>query len=114
MSEPRIRPSSSSSLPPAIRALFWDRDGRKLSWEKDRDLILGRVLAVGTWDDIQWLRRLAGDGGVRDWLLRRRGGGLSPQQLRFWELILSLPRQEVDAWLKEPGRQVWDRRHAAP
>lgn len=107
-------PHPPPSLPAEIRALFWDYDPRKLSWEKDRDLILARVLASGTWDDIQWLRRQAGDGGVKNWLLRRRGGGLSPQQLRFWELILSLPRHEVNAWLENPGRQVWDRRHAAP
>jgi len=106
----RARATKAGGLPTEIQELFWDFDARQLSWETDRELILGRTLASGTWAAIQWLRHQAGDDAIKAWILARQGAGLSPQQLRFWELILELPRRTVNAWLRGPGRQVWDRR----
>lgn len=99
------------SLPKHLRSLFWDYNFKDLTWNEDADLIAARVLAVGHWEAIRWLRRRLGDPGLRDWILRRRGRGLTPQQLRFWELILKLPHREVNAWLADPARRIWDRRN---
>ena len=52
------------------------------------------------------LRRRIGDEGLLAWLLQDRGRGLSPQQLRSWELLLGLPKNEVNAWLKLPERKL--------
>lgn len=95
-----------------IRSLFWDLDPRELSWERDREQIIGRVLAEGSWDAVKWLRQQAGDDALRDWIERHEGRGLTPRQLRFWELIFELPHRQVDEWLRREGRQVWDRRAA--
>jgi hypothetical protein len=94
-------------LPDLLRPLFWEYDFGALTWEADRDLIMARVLASGGWEAVRWLRSRVGDSELRDWIERRRGRGLSRQQLRFWELILGLPRRQVDAWLVEEGRQIW-------
>ena len=96
-----------------LRSLFWDCDYSQITWTGHRDLILSRVLANGTWEAIQWLRKTLGDKELRDYVVAHRGRGLSPRQLRFWELILGIPHRNVSAWLKEPGRAVWDRRHVA-
>ena len=93
-----------------IRSLFWDLDPRGLRWERDREQIIGRVLAEGSWEAVKWLRNQAGDDALRDWIERHEGRGLTPRQLRFWELIFELPRRQVDEWLRREGRQVWDRR----
>jgi hypothetical protein len=107
------RQRSPGGLPAELRPLFWDHKFARLTWDKDRDLIVGRVLAEGAWSAVQWLRSRFGDAGLREWLLRRRGAGLSPRQLRFWELILDLPHRRVNEWLRSPGRASWDqRRHA--
>jgi hypothetical protein len=83
-----------------------------LTWEADSDLIIGRVLAAGDWEAVLWLRGLVPKPALRDWLECRRGAGLSARQLRFWELVLGLPRRQVNTWLTDPGRQVWEgRRH---
>jgi hypothetical protein len=113
MTRPRPVRFASSGLPPSLRTLFWDHDFARLTWESDRDLIVGRVLASGDWDAVQWLRRQLGTPALRDWLTRRRGAGLSPRQLRFWQVILGLPRDVVDAWLADLGRQPWQRRRHA-
>jgi uncharacterized protein DUF6922 len=98
------------ALPAPIRQLFWDLNPGALRWDRDREMIIGRVLAVGTWSAVQWLRQRTDDETLKDWILRHEGRGLSPQQLRFWQLILGLPARRVDAWLRDERRQVWDRR----
>jgi len=103
-------------LPAELAHLFWEYDPRKLSWATDRDLIIGKILASGTWNDIRWLRRSTTDAELRRWILRARGRGLSPQQIRYWQLVLDLPGAEVDAWLSDPARRIWHGRvrHEAP
>lgn len=105
--------TKSGQLPQRLKPLFWDHRFARLTWKGDSDLITGRILAEGDWTAVCWLRRFLGDDALRTWLLHRRGAGLSPRQLRFWELVLDLPHREVDAWLADPGRQAWEgRRHA--
>ena len=56
------------------------------------------------------------DHAPEDWvgstatLFGASGAGLSARQLRFWELILELPHREVNAWLAEPARRIWEAR----
>ena len=97
-------------LPRQLRPLFWDYDFKILSWEKNKDLITARVLAAGEWDAIAWLRSRIGDRALAEWIKRRQGRGLSPEQLRFWELILELSPKEVNSWLEAAGRIIWEKR----
>ena len=97
-------------LPALLRPFFWDYDFKTLTWDDDRDLIIARVLASGTWEAITWLRVRLGDQALREWIERRRGRGLSPRQLRFWEVMLDLPHRQVNAWLQAEGRKIWDQR----
>jgi hypothetical protein len=99
-----------TGLPRWLRPLFWEYRFDRLRWERDQHLVIGRVLASGEWTAVQWLRRRLGPERLREWLVRRRGAGLAPRQLRFWELILELPPRLVNEWLADPGRQPWDRR----
>lgn len=106
-----VKPEETEkALPASVKKLFWDTDTRSLRWDRHREAIIGRVLAVGTWTDVTWLRQRVGDAALREWILRHEGRGLTPQQLRFWQLLLDLPRRQVDLWLRSPSRQVWDRR----
>jgi hypothetical protein len=109
---PRRRrpPAEENRLPELLRPLFWEYAFARLSLAADRDLILAKVLGSGNWTQIAWLRRELGDESIRAFLERRRGAGLTPPQLRFWQLLLDLPKREVDEWLSAPGRQAWDRR----
>lgn len=102
--------TEASDLPDPVKALFWDVDPGELRWDHHHEFIIGRILSSGPWDVVQWLRRREGDEAVRSWIERHEGRGLSPKQLRFWELILGISSERVDEWLKSEGRQVWDRR----
>ena len=100
----------ANALPPVLGALFWDCDFSQLDWQTHRDFIVRRVLVEGDWDAVCWLRRELGDTALREWILQHQGRALSPQQLRFWELILDLPKDEVDRWLQTEARAIWEGR----
>jgi hypothetical protein len=102
--------SKGKRLPAWLSPLFWEHNFKALTWDHDRDLITARILSCGDWDAISWLRTRLGDDRLASWLTQRAGAGLSPQQLRFWELILGLPHRRVNLWLSARGRTTWDNR----
>ena len=97
-------------FPEELRPIFWDYNFRRLRWGRDRNLIISRILSHGDWQALKWLRSRVDSAVLRNWILRRRGAGLSSRQLRFWELILELPHREVKEWLMDKRRMVWERR----
>ena len=106
----RAAARDGKALPAPIQALFWDVASGSLRWDRDRELIVGRVLASGPWETVQWLRATAGDEAIRTWIEAHEGRGLSPRQLRFWQLILGIPARRVNRWLRSGRREVWDHR----
>lgn len=101
---------ASDRLPETLRPFFWDTDFEQVSWRDHRDYVVRRVLSAGTWDAIRWLRGQIGDVELRQWIEQHEGRGLSSRQLRFWEVILDLPGDRVDAWLASGGRRLWEGR----
>ena len=97
-------------LPLSLQPFFWDCDFSTLSWETQRDFIIRRVLQSGSWEVVTWLRRELGDVELRRWIEQRRGAGLSPRQLRFWEATLDLPHARVTRWVQAAADQPWERR----
>ncbi|MFV2069156.1 MAG: hypothetical protein ACC645_19485, partial [Pirellulales bacterium] len=57
-----------------------------------------------------WLRKAVGDAALRHWILESQGRLLSRKQLRFWELVLKLPTDQVSLWLANTWRETWDDR----
>lgn len=106
----REGPARRCALPEALRPLFWDHDFPRLRWDRDGDLILARVLAEGGLHHVRILRSRLGDAAIRDWILRHRGRGLSPERIRFWELVLKLPPGTANAWVRAAQRGTWGNR----
>ncbi len=92
--------------------LLWDIEREEISWEKHRDFIIQRVLRLGSWEMITWLRSQVGDDGIREWLESHHGRGLSPRQLRFWALLLDLPPRQVARWIHQTRNNPWETRTA--
>ena len=99
-----------STLPAVLRPLFWDHDAGRLRWDRDLELILGRVLSEGGWRHARRLRTRLGDEAIRDWIVSHEARGLSPSRIRFWELLLKLPTKSTDAWVRTARRSSWHRR----
>ena len=97
-------------LPEFLKPYFWDCDFSALSWIKQRDFIIRRLLQSGSWAALTWLRAERGDVELRHWIEQRRGAGLSPRQMRFWEAVLDLPRSKVTRWVHTAAKRPWERR----
>ena len=97
-------------LPKEFRPLFWDHRFSQISIENDRDLIIRRILSIGSWDAVGWLRNELGDESLREWLISQNGRGLTPRQLRFWGLIYDLPVRQVNKWVQNARSGVWANR----
>jgi len=106
----RRQRETEQSLPNWLRPYFWDYSFRNLSWPKDRDLVIRRLLAAGSWNAITWLRKRLGDDALRKWLISHRGRGLSPRQVRFWTLILGVPKLQAEAWARSARSTPWAKR----
>jgi len=103
----RIR---SREIPPQFKPFFWDCNFKQLHWENDRDFIINRILLHGNWDSIRCLNARVGDSSLREWILQHQGGQLSPPQLRFWELVLKLPKPQVSSWINTRRKGLWEQR----
>ena len=110
MQEETFESSESGAVPETLRPLFWDHDFDDLTLKTDATFIISRILASGSWDAVCWLRDHLGDQALRQWILTRKGRPLTSQQLRFWELVLELPHDLVNNWLREEPRRLWDAR----
>lgn len=99
--------TKSIPLPRFVRELFWEYESARISFPKDQHLITKKVLADGSWNAIRWLRRQIGDKGLRSWIVKHEARGLSPEQLRFWQLVLHLEPNKVDQWIEIKKRSPW-------
>ena len=100
-------------IPQFLVPLFWDTDVSTVDPVRHRDFMLGRILSAGPLDALRWARVEFGDDAIRDWIVRHDGRQLSGPQLRFWETVIGLPRERVDAWLANPERRIWEGRAAS-
>lgn len=100
-------------MPALLRPLFWDHRGRQVGLDTDRDFVVRRVLAEGSWGQIRLLRRKVGDEKMREVLLASRARGLSPARIRFFELLLDLPAARANAWVRAARAGPWARRRPA-
>jgi len=103
----KARGQGRGGIPERLRPLFWDVDFDELRWPRDLDQVTLRVLTDGDWESIRWLRSTLTDQGLRRWLLAREGRGLDPRRLRFWQLVLGLPKRRVDAWVSAMRSDPW-------
>ena len=101
---------ASASLPKSLQKYFWEYSFKDLSWSKDHDLIIRRLLTDGSWESILWLRKRIGDDSLRRWLITHQARGLSPRQIRFWSLVLDLPKLRVETWAQTARSFPWSQR----
>lgn len=104
----------SSEFDDLLRRYLWEHDPARLTWDGNRHTIVAKLLEAGGWDAVRWLRAHLSPDELREFLVRRRGRGMEPRRLRFWGLILDLPREQVDEWVASARSRPWHRRNAGP
>lgn len=101
---------SEATIPQEIQDYFWDYDLGQLSWDGARPTIVLRLLQAGGLQAMLWLRTRLTDDEIRDFIVRRRGRGLDPRRLRFWAVMVGLPKHQVDEWIAAIQANPWHQR----
>lgn len=101
---------TTHELPESLRGYFWDYDADRLSWDRSRNTIVKRLLQSGGMDAVAWLRAHMSDEEIRDFIVHRRGRGIEPRRLRFWSVVLGIPRIQVDGWIAVAQSNPWNQR----
>jgi hypothetical protein len=74
--------------------LFWDVDAGSLDLEAHEDFVLGRVLSLGSWQDLTALREEIGDDRIRQFV-ERAPHRLDRRSRRFFEVVLGARLEEA-------------------
>lgn len=82
---PALRAPSAHALVRLLTPLFWDRKLAVADCERHPDWVLGRVLTLGTREQVDAARRHFGDAAIRRVAERR---GIDPRTRNYWRLIL--------------------------
>lgn len=76
-------------LPHSLYPLFHRYDPEQLDVERNASLIIGTVLQLGCWADIEWCFETYGWERIRSWIVSPQAiGVLAPATEWFWTLIL--------------------------
>jgi hypothetical protein len=113
MARTRTKKAGCIRLPPYVRELFWEYGLRDISWSRHRRFVIKRVLSHGETNALKWLRKNTTSEELRKWFMETRGRALDPPRLRYWELMLGLPKKDVDRWIREMKKNPWHRRTGA-
>ena len=83
------------SLPDSVTRLLWDVDPSHIDLDRDRALVLERVMTRGTWEAMQWLRRTYAREVLADFVLTMGARKLPPRDLAYWALVadVSVPAE---------------------
>jgi hypothetical protein len=93
-------------LPELMRPLFWSYHFEALRLPDDEDLVMLHALAYGSPEQRAWLRRRFGDDGIRTWITRKRGKGLTLSQVAPWVASSTARRWQAS----NPGALIWENR----
>jgi hypothetical protein len=93
-------------LPELLRPLFWSYRFETLRLPDDEDLVMLHVLAYGSPDHRAWLQRRFGDAGIRVWITRKHGKGLTVAQMSPWVSVSTARRWQSS----NPGALIWENR----
>lgn len=90
-----------SSIPETALPFFQEYDFERLDPERDRDLVIERLLAHGNRDEVRWLLGHYGQASVRHWLADCGVRRLPRRRYRLWCVLL-----DVAESLHEPA-PIW-------
>ncbi len=95
--------SEIAELPEAVRRLLWDTEPGAVDLQRHASFVMERVMARGTWEAMQWLRRTYPDADLARFVRERGSKCLAPRELAYWSLLTG-----VDVPIpRGAGRPAW-------
>jgi hypothetical protein len=78
---------SPEPIPDDVARLLWDQDAGAVDLDRDRSLVLERVMSRGTWEAMKWLRRRYAKAVLAEFVRSRGRRVLAPRDLAYWALV---------------------------
>lgn len=89
------------------RAIFWDTVYEKIDWQKQRRVIIERVLHYGDLSDWQEIKIFYGTEIIKQEVMQSRY--LSKRVLNFCSTLYNVPVNEFRCYTTHPSiRQLWN------
>lgn len=86
------------------RGLFWDVENEQLEWEKDKVYIIGRVLDMGSWEDIRKVFDRYGEETIKKCIVKVRE--LHRRTEILWSKYFNIPLEKLSSWQRREANQV--------
>lgn len=84
--------SNEEQLRKIARALFWWQPP-EVSLENPRRF-LAQVMNLGTWDELQFVKKVYEWDAFKDALLHAEAGWFDPRSWAYWHAVFGLPEEE--------------------
>lgn len=94
-------------LPDGVARLLWDVDVTSIDLDRDRALVIERIMSRGTWEAMRWLRRRYAKAVLADFVRQRGPLVLSPRDLAYWALVSDVDLGEAGSRDVGGGRPRW-------
>lgn len=86
------------------KGLFWDVEYEQLEWEKDKVYIIGRVLDMGSWEDIRKLFDRYGEEAIKRSIFKVRE--LKRRTEILWSKYFNIPVEKLSSWQRREASRV--------
>jgi hypothetical protein len=76
-----------AAIPEDVARLLWDVDLTRFDADRDRALLMERVMSRGTWQAMTWLRQRYPKAVLAEFVRERGRRVLAPRDLAYWALV---------------------------
>lgn len=87
-----------------IKYLFWDVDKENIDFDKYKIFIIGRVLDIGTWEDIWKVFEYYGKKEIKKAIVEATG--LRKKTESFWSQYFDISIEHFRSWKKREANPV--------
>ena len=82
------------NLPEFLQPLFWEYKLHSIDTEKHSFTVMSRIMERGSWEAVNWLKKIYTNEQIKDFLMQKGKDTLPPRELNYWLLISDVTPEE--------------------
>ena len=100
-------------IPKQFFMLFWDYDPESMDVVRHKELIIGRIAELGSWESMKWLLKTYSKDEILSFLNHKGKQALPFRELNYWLLMMGVPAEKREQILSEASESnhVWKNRN---
>ncbi len=110
----KISTENKKPIPSQIYNLFWEYVPESIDIKTHKDLIIGRVAEMGSWNSMKWLLKTYSKEQILSFLNKRGIQTLPLRELNYWLLMMGISSEEREQIInqKSESNHVWNNRYS--